>query len=115
MPTIDFDPQALVQSYTKNNPGWWTPKNGGAINVHSGVTVEHRNRQQKWHKQKEGSRGWALIDGKMVDVFVCGKHRDGDNHMICVMPVDGEVRKVWVDIDQFSRRKGMIKRNTKGE
>lgn len=109
MTPMDFDPIALVASYTKNNPGWTTPRESAPVNEHSGTTVEHRSRQQKWHNQEDGSRGWAMIDGKVTDVFVCGKHRKGDDHMICVMPVDGEVKRIWVDIDQFSRRKGRLK------
>lgn len=110
-----LDHRAFVAEFTKNNPVWWTPRESKPVDAHSGVAVEYKSRQQKWRKVQVGERGFAFVDGEIIEVYVLGKERLDDRFSVIVMPaLRVRAKRHTVDIDHYSRARGRLVKKIDG-
>lgn len=105
----------LVERYTKRNPGWWTPRVSESVDSHSGVPIKYKTRQQKWSKTKPGEKGFACVDGSIIEVYVHSKLRRDDQFFLVVMPGLLDDARHQVDIDHYSKSKWRLAEKMKGD
>lgn len=109
---LGFDPIALSKAMNAKHPGWWTPRESKPVDSHSGVLVEYKSKQQKWRKVQAGEKGFALVHGAIIDVYVHSKERRDDKFTLVVMPTL-RAERYDVDIDHYSRARGRLKEKVK--